>query len=246
MSITRILFSTLVPTLLALPLFACDPEAGDDLGDEETRDELSANKIVNSNYFIVTGPDYRKCVSPICGGYFVGRVNTDVARCADGTWQEQCHMYDVDLSALNLSKSAEDKAREAIGTSVALVRGQLVKADVGAAVLADVLVASEVWIGVTGNEPDGHFSRVDDTGIVCITYPCPTYIERSLNTNLIDNLDGVDLSTSGATYQQVADGLTELNASGLLVAGTHTIVTGPGGTMNALEASEFYTRLTAQ
>ena len=30
---------------------------------------------------------------------------------------------------------------------------------------------------------------------------------------------------------------------GLLIAGTHSIVTGPAGTMNALEASEFYTRL---
>lgn len=240
MTITRSLFSILIPTLLVLPLAACDPEGEGDY--EETRGLGLSPEPEVADYFIVTGPDMRKCMSPICGGHFVARVNTDVARCADGTWQEECHMFDVDLSALNLDKSTEEKAREAIGNGVALVRGELEKANVGGPVLADVLVASEVWIGATGNKPDGHFSRVDDTGIVCITFPCPTYVERSLNTNLVDDLDGVDLSTSGATIDQQAAGQAEL-ASGLLVAGTHTVVTGPAGSMNALEASEFYLRL---
>ena len=241
MSITRIVFSTLIPTLLALPLFACDPEAGDD--DDESRAGELAAKIAVADYFIVTGPDMRKCVSPICGGYFVGRVNTEVARCADGTWQAECHMFDLDLSKLELDPATEEKAREAITSGGALVRGALAKVDIGSPILADVLVANEVWIGATGNEPEGHFSRVDDTGIVCFTYPCATFIERSLNTNLVDNLDGVDLASSGATAQQVTAAQAELNATGLLVAGTHSVVTGPAGTMNALEASEFYTRL---
>lgn len=240
MSITRILFASLLPTLLVLPLAACDAE----VDDEEAREgSLDTNKIVNANYFIVTGPDYRKCVSPLCGGHFVARVNTSVSRCADGTWQEQCHMYDLDLSKLELDPVTEEKAREAITTGQALVRGQLAQVDIGAAWPADVLVASEVWVGATGAEPAGHFSRVDDTGINCITSPCPSFLERSLNTNLVDNLDSIDLTTTSATPEQQAAALDELYQSGLLVVGHHTIVTGPGGTMNSLEATEFYSRV---
>jgi hypothetical protein len=241
MSIHRILVATLLPTFLVLPLAACDEAVHDD--DEARAGELDANKIVNANYFIVTGPDYRKCVSPLCGGYFVARVNTGVTRCADGTWQAQCHMFDLDLSKLELDPSTEEKAREAIGEGKALVRGRLEQVDIGAAWPADVLVASEVWVGVTRAEPVGHFSRVDDTGINCITDPCPSFVERSLNTNLVDDLDHVDLSMTGATDQQIAAAQAELYASGLLVVGQHTIVNGPGGSMNALAASEFYSRV---
>lgn len=240
MSITRILLSISIPTLLVLPLAGCDAEVDDD---DVRAGQLDTNKIATANYFIVTGPDYRKCVAPLCGGHFVARVNTNVSRCADGTWQEQCHMFELDLSKLELDEATEEKAREAIGEGKALVRGQLVAVDIGAGWPADTLIASEVWIGVTGAEPAGHFSRVDDTGTVCITYPCPSFIERSLNTNLVDNLDHVDLSTTSATAEQQAAAQAELAASGLLVAGHHTIVSGPAGSMSALEATEVYSRV---
>lgn len=241
-TITRSLSSLLTFALLALPLVACDADEPDD-AEVDRAGELSTNKIATADYFRVTSPDYRKCAAPACGGWFVARVNTEVTRCADGTWQQQCHMFDVDLDKLELDEASEAKAREAIGAGLALVRGELASVDVGAAWPADVLIASEVWIGVTGSEPLGHVSRVDDTALVCVTYPCASFVERSLNTTMIGDLDHVDLSTSGATLEQQSAGMTELGASGLLVVGEHVIVEGPGGSMNALEASEFYSRL---
>ena len=76
-----------------------------------------------------------------------------------------------------------------------------------------------------------------------MTYPCPTLSERSLNTNLSGPLDSLDLSTSGATAKQIAIGTSELSTSGLLVAGQHTVITGPAGSMNGLQATEFYLRV---
>ena len=113
----------------------------------------------------------------------------------------------------------------------------------GSGTLADVLAAKEIWLGVTGNAPKGHFSRVDSSGLVCVTYPCPSFSELSLNTNLSGSLDGIDLSASGATAKQVEDGMTALSGIGLLVAGQHTVITGPAGSMNRLDAAEFYLRL---
>lgn len=238
---------------LALSAFACTPPGEDELAEAEAEvaDEgapsaLSPYRPIDvpvADYFIVTHPDYRRCAWPMCGGYFVARVNTSVTACADGTWQAECHMLELDLSQLPLDRTTAAKAREAFNAGQALVRGALKQVDVGAAWPADKLVASEIWIGATGNTPAGHFSRVDDTGLVCVTYPCPTFSERSLNTNLSGSLDGVDLSTSGASEKQISIGTSELSTNGLLVAGQHTVITGPAGSMNRLEATEFYLRL---
>ena len=46
---------------------------------------------VSSNYYIVTRLDPRMCPAPICGGYFVKEVNKPKTKCADGTWQRDCH-----------------------------------------------------------------------------------------------------------------------------------------------------------
>ncbi|AGP38123.1 hypothetical protein BE04_08270 [Sorangium cellulosum] len=237
---------------LAVPAFACDGPGEDGLEADLPPAELAADvgalakgEVALADYFIVTHPDYRRCVAPICGGHFVARVNTSVARCADGTWQEECHMFELDLSGLGLDPSTEAKAKEAFGAGTALVRGELKQVELGGggSSPADVLVASEIWVGATGNTPKGHFSRVDDSGIDCVTYPCPVFSERSLNTNLSGPLDTVDLSASGATPAQVTSGMSELYETGLLVAGQHGVVTGPAGSMNRLDAAEFYLRV---
>jgi len=241
--------------VLAAPALACEaPREGGVAGDlaqaeldvEDDVGALAAAEVAVADYFIATRRDERRCAAPMCGGNFVARVNTSVARCADGTWQEECHMFELDLSGLGLDRSTEAKAREAFGAGQALVRGGLKQVQLGdlQSRPADVLIASEIWLGVTGNAPKGHFSRVDSSGIVCVTYPCPSFSEHSLNTNLSGSLDGLDLlSASGATEKQVDGGMKALSGPGLLVAGQHAITAGPAGSMNRLGVAEFYLRL---
>lgn len=242
---------------LALPAVACTAPVEDELAEAEIEAEVASAsdpgaltaaddaraEIPVADYFIVTRPDTRRCVSPLCGGYFVARVNTKVTQCADGTTQPDCHMLDLDLSKLRLDPAIEAKAEAAFNAGQALVRGALRQVDVGAPWPADVLFASEIWIGVTGTAPKGHFSRIDDAGLVCVTYPCPTLTERRLNTRIRGPLDSIDLSPSGATQKQIDLGLRELYENGLLAAGHHTEVTGPAGSMNGFAASEFYVRV---
>ncbi|MGK3961705.1 DUF6748 domain-containing protein [Sorangium sp. So ce118] len=240
--------------VLAVPAFACDVPGEDGLARDLPQAELAVEddigaltkaEVAVADYFIVTRPDYRRCAAPHCGGHFVARVNTSVTPCADGTWQEECHMFELDLSGIGLDPSTEAKAKAAFGAGTALVRGELKQVELGdlRSRLADVLVASEIWLGATDNTPKGHFSRVDDTGIDCVTYPCPIFSEHGLNTNVSGPLDSVDLSASGATPEQVTSGMSELYTTGLLVAGQHAVVTGPAGSMNRLDAAEFYVRV---
>ena len=245
---TIMVFSLLVSAFL---LMHCENEDGTVVGLEEITGESEVigsgsvgSTVAVSDYFIVTHPDFRKCMWPMCGGSFVERVNTSVARCATGRWNAECHALEFDLSALGLTATQEAKVLDIIESGGALVRGELEKQDVGSSILGDVLVASEVWVGVTGSTPSGHTSRVDDTGAICITYPCPIYEERSLNSDLEDDLADLDLTSTGASASQIAQALSELDATGLLVVGNHSTMTGPAGSMNTLEATEFYRRLS--
>ncbi len=56
-------------------------------------------------------------------------------------------------------------------------------------------------------------------------------------------LADLDLAASGANDRQIEAGYEAAFGGGLLVAGKHRWVTGPAGSMKALDASEFYLRL---
>lgn len=179
-------------------------------------------------YYIVTHVDLRKCISPVCGGWFVKRVNHAHTKCADGTWQPECHVFDLDVSAIGLSEEEEQMFEFAWGASHALVRGSLSKVENGNFDI-DTLHATEAWTGVAESTAKGSFYGVTDSGIVCITFPCPSFTEAKLNTAKIANIHGVDLAASGATEDKVNAGYAELAATGVLLAGKHTTITGPAG-----------------
>src|SRR6476660_7953961 len=73
----------------ALSLSACSANV-DTQEDDTTEDALSSNR--NSGYFVVTHADTRRCISPICGGYFVKRVNATKTPCADGIYRSECYV----------------------------------------------------------------------------------------------------------------------------------------------------------
>ena len=82
--------------LLALAAFpACSANVDDEALDDSA-DELSANP--NAGFFIVTRQDFRKCMSPICGGVFVKRVNDATTRCADGKYAAE-QTYTITVAA---------------------------------------------------------------------------------------------------------------------------------------------------
>lgn len=233
---------------LLLALSACQVDDGDPDdtvlrdGDADV-DAIPAPPPV-STYYIVTAIDTRKCLFPVCGGVFVKEVNHDFTLCADGSYAEACHVAVTDYDALGLPQSTEEKLDDAWQHSHALLRGTLFQ-DGGPydPFPIDTLAASEGWVGVTGNAPSGVFERLDDSGIVCITFPCDSFVERILNDGFTRFIAEVDLAASGAGPKQVEAGMTELFATGILAAGNETVVYGPAGIAPGFAATEFYSRV---
>lgn len=194
-------------------------------------------------YFIVTRPDTRRCAYPRCGGVFVKRVNRATTVCADGMLAAECHVADVDLDELGLNENQDARLQRAFAEKHALLRGRLTQRDGGFAVPVETLVATEGWRGAASSVATGRFSRLTDTGVRCVTSPCPTFLEQLLNTNLRQVVAEVDLTASGADERQVERGLEELGTSGILAAGSTFTVRGPAGLAAGFRASEFYLRV---
>jgi hypothetical protein len=89
--------------------------------------------------------DLRDCLWPLCGGYWVKRVNRPTTRCADGTEAAECYVAEVDWDALGWS--AADVAAfstEAQGGAV-LMAGRLVEADYAPYGKLGVIQPSTAW-----------------------------------------------------------------------------------------------------
>jgi hypothetical protein len=70
-------------------------------------------------------PDLRDCVTPICGGWFLSRVNANSMRCIDGTMAPACYVAEVDWAAMGLDPAAEATLVSAAFADQVLVEGRL-------------------------------------------------------------------------------------------------------------------------
>ncbi len=132
-----------------------------------------ADAIPTEVYYTATR-DTRKCVSPLCGGFFLRAVNQSRTTCADGTVVKSskgCYVADIDLQGM----TADDGA---------LLRGEFVKRDYLGFPTQDTLVADAVFNPIFEQDHAWYFryNLVRDTGIRCITEPCPSQEIAKLNT----------------------------------------------------------------
>ncbi len=220
----RYLCAAFVTALLTVSSSSSKPATG-------MPDSLSST----STYYSVR-PDLRRCASPRCGGYFVKRVNQLFTRCADRRFATECYVAEIDW--------ANQPQVEIRG---ALLRGNVVpKVYPGFGNLGAFRV-SESWQAASDNQPTGAYYRVRDRGVRCITYPCPTHHEAKLNSIIHANLAGVDLNGAGAREELISEASRAMTeAGGVLVAGSHEPVTGPGGRSRQLKATQFYLRARKQ
>jgi hypothetical protein len=230
--------------LAAIPACSASTDVMDEDGSdsEEAAGALSSN--VNSGYFVVTRHDQRKCMSPICGGVFVKRVNASKTRCMDGTYQAECYVGSIDLAALGLSDQEVSDFDGVLEAGKGLVRATFVK-NAQASQIADLKVA-EGWEGATGSVAKGTFYRAADNGIRCIKAPCPSTSIFKLNTTVSQHA-GVDLESTAtkadADTLDAAQSALWGSKTGILVAGDIALVKCVPQNMNCgpkLIATELY------
>lgn len=193
-----------------------------------------------AHHYIATRPDLRKCAFPACGGYYVKAVNRALTRCADGSLQKECHVATLNTKALPWSDADRATFEKSFIPGQALVHGKLVALKGSTGVKANTLVIDQGWVAQADSKPLGVFYQLKNSGIVCITTPCPTITETTLNYPISQNIHGLDLAASGAKPAQVAAGFLALGSTGVLAAGGHQAITGPSGQGQLLVASQFY------
>lgn len=189
---------------------------------------MSPDPLSSTSTFYGVRPDLRRCVSPMCGGYFVRRVNQPLTRCANGRDRPECYVAEIDWNG-----------QPEVDNDKALLRGSVVARTYGRFGNLGALRVTESWQGANDRKPVGMFYLVRDRGVRCITFPCPTHYEAKLTSTLSRNIAGVDLDGVGAG--DVAAALT--GPDGVIVAGDHLTVSGPAGSSFELKATQVYVRV---
>jgi hypothetical protein len=177
--------------------------------------------------------DLRRCVSPLCGGYFARRVNLSSTRCANGRYMRECYVAEIDWNG-----QPEDDSDDI------LVRGAIIAKRFGRFGNLGELRVSGSWKSIGANQPVGTFYLVRDRGVRCITHPCPTHLEVKLNSSFSRNIAGVNLEAARLEEDGYATivGVAMASPDGVVVTGRDVVVTGPGGRSFELRATQVYVR----
>jgi hypothetical protein len=182
------------------------------------------DSLKTTSTFYTIRSDLRRCASPLCGGFFVKRVNLPVTRCADGQNKPECYIAEIDWNG-----------PVEVDAGLAILRGQIIARNYSKFGNLGALRVTESWQAVNNNRPEGMFYHVRDTGVRCITFPCPTYHEAKLNSTASQDIAGVDLVK--------VESASLSGPAGVIVAGEHLPMTGPGGRMLQLKATQVYLKV---
>lgn len=207
---------------------------------DDSADELSAATLAVSTYYVAQR-DLRKCVSPVCGGYFVSRVNKTSTRCADGAYHPTCYVAELDLSVLGASSQQASDVESAIGVDASatrvVLRGTIARKAFGSFGDLGSFTATEAWMAPADATLDGAFYKVSDSGIRCFVAPCSSLREQKLNRSTQRDVTGLDLSAApGSAADKSEASAAAATTGGVLVSGTNA--------WHTLHASQYFLRVS--
>jgi hypothetical protein len=238
----------------SLLLAACAQSAPtDELAGETSADDAvdgKADAAVDGAYtYFEVWTDLRKCASPICGGYFVARLNRSYTTCVDHQDRAACYVPSLDWSESQLSTGLQDKltsaaSADAMSSGVrAIVRGRFAPQQYSQGNLGRFIV-TEAWVEEGEAVSDGVFVRAKTNGVQCITAPCPTITEKALNTSRSANIAGIDWSLASLTDRETESFQAAVSTdSGVIIAGDRYTVTENGHHAKGRTATAAYSRL---
>jgi hypothetical protein len=215
-------------TTLAFSGCAAQTDATDGADDQETEvdetestEEALTSTPSNYGYWIVTHRDFRRCISPICGGWWVKRVNQAKTLCANGMMESECYVSSISFNGVGLSAREEADVRASVESGKAVIKAKGYKKKFNGIAIG-TLKANEAWTSATGSTIDGTFFRLADNGIRCIQAPCPSTTAHTLNSadkqNIIDAiLDQTSVPADQDTLDRASTAIG--TTDGLIVAG---------------------------
>jgi len=237
----------------SLVFAACAQSAPtDELAGETAADDAvdgKADAAVDGAYtYYEVWTDLRKCASPICGGYFVARLNRSYTTCVDHQDRAACYVPTLDWSE-SLLATVQDKLVSAANADAmspgvrAIVRGRFAPQQYAQGNLGRFIV-TEAWVEEGDAVSDGVFVRAKTNHVQCITAPCPTITEKALNTSRSANIAGIEWSLASLTDRETESFQAALSTdSGVIIAGDRYTVTENGHNAKGRTATAAYSRL---
>ncbi len=183
-----------VIVLFAVGAAACGVQAESTVEQIDTNDTLAegAELSATSRTYVGIRRDFRKCISPLCGGYWVHDLNRATLN--------EVYVSGLDFTSSGLSD--EDQGRVASGEEIVL-RGKLGPKETQ--FNTRPFVVSEAYRGMPGR-PVGaadSFFKIEDVNIQCIRAPCPDLSAKRVNYTAQKLFHRLDLSDAQA---QLVDG----------------------------------------
>ncbi len=188
------------------------------------QDSLSSEAVKAENtdfpqwgYYTVRR-DFRKCISPICGGFFIKQNNLKATPCADGVFRNECYVSSIDWSSLNVENDQLAKVQSQTNSRL-ILRGNLVPEQFDGFGEFGKLKVKEAFLAATNAPAKGTFVALKDNGIVCVTTPCFSTDRLVLNKPNSSTVSSFDLSQVGATPAQIEAAEKAINNQGLIAVG---------------------------
>jgi len=239
---------TALPSIFICCLAGCSPQ--DEPADESVDEAALAGAADGAyTYFRVTA-DLRKCASPLCGGWFVNRLNRPTTQCHDGRNAATCYAPVLDWSETRVSE--DDKAQlldasrqDALSAGVhAIARGRFAPTNSTPRPELGRFVITEAWVAEGTGVASGVFVKVKDNGRRCPAAPCPSLTEQTLNTPRSAAIAAIDWTPAGMSDDQIAQFIRLLHTpDGVIVAGDRYLVHEHGRTAETRTATAAYARL---
>ncbi|MEO6773010.1 MAG: DUF6748 domain-containing protein [Kofleriaceae bacterium] len=198
---------------------ACAADVADELAGESTTDDAVGGKADGAANGVYTYFQLHTAAP----GYRLARLNRSTTVCPTGAAKASCTVPVLDWSEANLADATIVKVTDAAtGDGVpAIVRGRFAKQG-----SATRFVVTEAWLAESGSVAGGVFAKVTPSGIRCITTPCPTMKEHSLNNSYTANIAAIDWSLAGLTDRQIEAFNDEIASPfGTIIAGDRYAVT---------------------
>lgn len=172
--------------VIALLAAACGGTVEDEFEASEDTLSTSADGLVSLRR------DFRRCMAPLCGGYWVRDVNARTA---------ERYVNGLDFSNSGLDDATIGLVLDA-PTSEIVLKGRLGRLE--RAHRTRPFVVAEAWRGLpgfTGRASDGLYDlSFREPQITCITAPCPNLVAHKVRTRSRKFVDGLVFATAEASH----------------------------------------------
>lgn len=210
---------------------------------KEDQPEAPEETFDAQDYYLIE-LDLRRCIWPQCGGVYAKPVNQRRMRCTDGSYAQRCRFPSVDWSLLG--ESSLSTIFSEIGAPTLLVKAQVLPREYEGFGNLGYLIIEQAFRPATSNPPEGYFYGVKNNGIVCITSPCFSGTQYTLNSRRERALSGVDLNPVGAGNDDTEQAYRIFSESVLLAAGKTERRRELNGRGTQFVANQFYLPIKAQ